>query len=93
MFNIMFNSHITNADRAEWAREGLSAFEPLVYFGDPDEVEHITTRIKDLITNLLHLARREWDTEEGEEGEFDATAFATSAALMHDIEAAEDPEE
>lgn len=85
----------TNADRAEWAREALTAFEPNVYFGKPDDVEHITTRISDLVINLLHLARREWDERATEEfGQpFEAAEFAARAARIHDEEVEEAQED
>lgn len=48
--------------------------------------EDLQTNVKDLITDLLHLVRRECGVK-------DAVFFATLAAQMHDIEVAEDPEE
>ncbi|MES0071899.1 hypothetical protein [Mesorhizobium sp. M0058] len=73
-------SHITNADRAEWARTALEAFQSAC---PQDEDEK--TCIKDLITDLLHLARRECGVD-------DAMHFATLAANMHDAEVIEDDE-
>lgn len=71
----------TNADRAAWAQEALDAFPA----ADNDD----ETNIKDLITDLLHLARR----QSADPAKFDAGAFAQSAALMHDMEVAEDEED
>lgn len=70
----------TNADRAEWARAALEAFQQS-HAADDD----MGTCIKDLITDLLHLARRETDV--------DPVYLAASAAAMHDEERREDIEE
>lgn len=74
---------VTNADRAAWAEEALATFTDIVY--DSPDVEDMETRIKDLIVNLLHLARRE-------AGVTDVAAFAAQAVEMHNVECAEDPE-
>ncbi|WP_378952121.1 hypothetical protein [Mesorhizobium sp. ANAO-SY3R2] len=71
---------VTNADRAAWAANALEAFRA-AHDADGD----MQTDIKDLITDLLHLARRECGVE-------DAGHFAKLSADMHDMEAAEDPE-
>lgn len=71
----------TNADRAEWAKQALETFPA----ADSDDVY---TNAKDLITDLCHLVRRE-----GGDPEFDAEGFATSAAMMHDMERDEDDED
>lgn len=79
----MLDSTPTNADRAEWARLAVDAFEGP---GGPFHVpgtEDLQTVIKDLMTNLCHLARREC-------GVTDVQHFVTMAANMHDIEFAED---
>jgi hypothetical protein len=73
-----------NADRAEDARTALNAF--IGTDGPGFAKEELSTQIKDLITNLLHLARREG-------GVTDASHFAQLAADMHDIEVLEDEEE
>lgn len=73
--------YVTNSDRAAWAAEALQAFRDK-HDADGD----MQTDIKDLITDLLHLARREC-------GVTDAEEFAASAARMHDEEATDDPEE
>lgn len=73
--------NVTNKDRAEWARAAVQAFGETVAQND-----ELQTVIKDLITDLLHLARREC-------GVADAVHFATLAAEMHDTEVEEDEEE
>lgn len=70
----------TNADRAESALQALEAF--------PMAENDLYTDAKDLITNLCHLVRRE-----GGIPDFDAVAFVTAAAQMHDMELVEDEEE
>lgn len=74
-------SEVSNADRAEWAQQALEGFVSTV--GSSGELQ---SDIKDLMTDLLHLARRECGVE-------DATHFATLAAEMHDAEVIEDAEE
>ncbi|MCR5870663.1 MULTISPECIES: hypothetical protein [unclassified Sphingomonas] len=80
---------VTNRDRADWARIAQDAFDAQVYFPGSgrsvDDVEPLSTRIKDLITGLTHLARLE-------AGVADVEAFVLSALRMHDMEAAEDPD-
>lgn len=73
----------SNADRAEWAREALEVFAATTGVQD----EPLADQIGDLITDLLHLARREGEIEK-----FDATKFATSRATLHDMEVTEDEE-
>lgn len=75
----------TNADRAESALQALEAF--------PMAENDLYTDAKDLITNLCHLVRRECFPNSFADGEFDAVAFVTAAAMMHDMELAEDEEE
>ena len=72
---------ISNEQRAQWAQQALDAFRVAIVHPDGDT----QTDIKDLITNLLHLARREC-------GITDAVHFATLAAQMHDAEMVEDAE-
>lgn len=74
----------TNADRAEAARAALDAF--IATDGPGFAREPMSTQIKDLITNLLHLARREAGVE-------DMATFATMAANMAQIELVEDEED
>jgi hypothetical protein len=76
-------SNITNAGRAAWAAIALGAFKSVCQC-DEDEVANI----KDLITDLLHLARREF----GVTGD-DLYHLTLSAADMHFAEEIEDPEE
>jgi hypothetical protein len=74
----------TNAQRAEDAYRALAVFCQVTGLDSgPNERQ---TAIKDLITNLLHLARRDCGVE-------DASHFAQLAADMHDIEVLEDEEE
>ncbi|MBX4911452.1 hypothetical protein HJA82_29500 [Rhizobium bangladeshense] len=77
-------AEITNKDRATWAADALAAFKAS-HQCDTDEV----TNIKDLITDLLHLARREHGVTKSD----DLYHLTRSAADMHFAEAIEDPEE
>ena len=77
---------VTNAMRAEWGRAAQDAFDAEVYLGDADKVEELSTRIGDLIGDLLHLARRD-------AGVTDLRKLLDDALEMHDTELAEDPEE
>jgi len=73
----------TNSDRAAMADEALDTFTSICFASE--DVEDKQTRIKDLITNLLHLARLECDVE-------DMSHFAGLAAQMAEMEAQEDPD-
>lgn len=72
---------VTNSARADWARVALDAFT--TECGTSGE---LALDIKDLITDLLHLARREADVG-------DVMNLAMLAVDMHDQERREDPEE
>ncbi|OCP21973.1 MULTISPECIES: hypothetical protein [unclassified Ensifer] len=74
-------SDVTNADRAAWAAIALGAFKAS-HQCDGDDVANI----KDLMTDLLHLARREF-------GVRDVYQLAHSAANMNFFEQTEDKEE
>lgn len=74
---------ITNADRAEWARSALTAFKASHKCDEDDQAN-----IKDLISDLLHLARREHNM-----GQDDLYAMTRGAADMHLAEYTEDQEE
>jgi len=78
MFTLM-----TNAARAENALRAVQAFGGWDYNPGPEDLQ---TQVKDLMTNLLHLARRECGVQ-------DAHHFAKLAADMHEAEVSEDPEE
>lgn len=64
----------TNADRAAWAENAVNAFSTQTYGGrtftaevvqQPEEGGDAYTMIQDLITDLLHLARRSgWEATE-----------------------------
>lgn len=79
-------TEVTNAMRADWGRIAQNAFDAEVYHGNADEVEELSTRIGDLIGDLLHLARREAKVT-------DLRALLDDALSMHDQEVEEDTEE
>lgn len=72
---------VTNSMRAEWARAAVDAF--INTHVTEDDLE---TNIRDLICDLLHLARRECDVT-------DLVQFAQMIANMAEIETVEDPED
>ncbi len=83
----------TNAERADWAREAVNTFAIDTYCGrtfdrlvveQPDAGGDAYTAIQDLMTNLMHLARRQgWDPEK----------ITAAAALIFNDEEAEEAEE
>lgn len=66
-------SEPTNEDRAAWAENAVNTFSVETYFGrtftatvveQPDPGDDAYTMIQDLMSNLLHLARRQgWDAK------------------------------
>jgi hypothetical protein len=75
--------NITNAERALWAAEALGTFKAS-HPCDSDDVANI----KDLITDLLHLARRDHGLSADE-----LYHLTRSAADMNFAETIEDKEE
>lgn len=77
---------VTNAMRADWARIAQAAFDAQVYRGNAADNEELSTRIGDLVGDLLHLARRE-------AGVTDLREMLDDALARHDEEVAQDPEQ
>lgn len=72
-----FGSHSpSNADRAEWARPALEAFQ--AQGGNDGDM---LTDIGDLIVNLCHLARRETELKAD-----DVSLFLSGKATIHNEE-------
>lgn len=74
---------VTNADRAAWAAQALSAYKGSHQCEGDDKAI-----IRDLIGDLLHLVRRQFGLNQD-----DLYHLSRSAADMQFAEAIEDPEE